>query len=246
MRRSLIVGASAGLGRALAEQMAEAGHTLFLVASDGQDLAPLAADLSIRFNAKVTWMATDLARVDAAALRDRVLAALGGLDDLMLVAGFSDLARDRGPVPPAMVERLVAVNLTSALLIANAFLGDLAANPRANLVGMGSVAAVRGRRSNMVYGAAKRGLEGYFESCRHWLAGEGGAKVQFYRLGFLSTSLTFGQRLPFPALSPEKAAHTVIANLGRDLGACYLPWWWRGIMTLLAHMPWGIFRRLDI
>ncbi len=57
---SIIIGASAGLGRALAEELAARGHSLYLISSDIEDLQPLAQDLRIRFNIKVFVSSVDL------------------------------------------------------------------------------------------------------------------------------------------------------------------------------------------
>ena len=242
--KSLIIGASAGLGRSLAEVMARAGDEICLVSSDAEDLAAISADLNIRFGAKVLYVASDMNDVDPVVLRQEVLESFGAPDNLLYVAGVSD-HDDSGPVDDALALRLGAVNFLAVVRIVNAFLSGLADEPNANIVGVGSVAAGRGRRNNSIYGAAKRGLEHYFEALRHYLA-DRHCRVQFYRLGYLHTSMTFGQKLPFPALDPNLAAKIIHANLGRDLGAVYLPWWWGGIVTLLRILPWPLFKRLNV
>ena len=78
------------------------------------------------------------------------------------------------------------------------------------------------------------------------MAGQNGAKVQFYRLGYLKTRMTAGQKLPFPALDPSEAAKSMVANMGKDLGSVYLPRWWIGIMSLIQALPWALFKKLDI
>jgi short-subunit dehydrogenase len=241
--RSLIVGASAGLGRALAEHLAVAGHDLFLIASDERDLAAMRDDLRIRHAAKVAILAMDLAAPEPACLRTEVLAQLGGIDNLFYVAGVSRM--DADALADDVLNRLVAVNFTSGLRIINAFLADLSKNADANIVGMGSVAAARGRRMNSVYCAAKRGFEAYFEALRHRLAGLP-CRVQFYRLGYLRTRMTFGQKLLLPALDPAVAAQVIAANLGKDTGLVYLPWWWRPVSAIIVRLPWPIFKRLNI
>ena len=54
---TVVVGASSGLGRALAEELARTGHELLLVASDPRDLSAIAADLGLRHAAKVHTLA---------------------------------------------------------------------------------------------------------------------------------------------------------------------------------------------
>ena len=239
---TVIVGASAGLGRAIAERLAADGHALYLIASDAQDIAALVADLGIRFSIKVSGESLDLAEFDAAALRQRVHDGLGPVENLFYIAGFSVL--DSGPIADDLAARLIDVNFTAAVRVVNAFLPDLQEGG-GNLVGAGSVSSSRGRRTNSVYAAAKSGLETYFAAMRHYLAGSR-CRVQFYRLGYIETRMTFGQRLMFPALKPEQGANTIAKNLGLHLGAVYLPWWWWGITTIIRFLPWPIFKRLNI
>lgn len=244
--RSLVTGASAGLGRAIAQDLARRGHRLVLLASQAPDLERVAEDIRITTGAEVHVLAVDLAKLEADVLKADVLDLLGGIDNLLLIAGVADQERDRGPLPDEVAARLMAVNFTAPLRIANAFLAELQAGA-GSIVLAGSVAAVRGRRANMVYGAAKRGLEAYGDSLRHYLAGKKSAcSVQTYRLGYLKTRMTFGQKLPFPALEPERAAAVIVENMGRDLGTVYLPGWWRYIMTVISLLPWPVFRRLNI
>ena len=239
---TLVVGASAGLGRAVAERLAADGHALYLVASDVRDIAALVSDLNIRFGVKVTGESLDLAKLDVTALRQRVHDSLGPVENLFYIAGVSVL--DSGPIADDLAIRLIEINLTAAVRIVNAFLPDLKENG-GNLVGAGSVSSSRGRRTNSVYAAAKSGLDTYFSAMRHYLAGSQ-CRVQFYRLGYIETRMTFGQRLMFPALKPDQGANVIVGNLGRDLGAVYLPWWWWPITAIIQLLPWPIFRRLNI
>lgn len=243
--KSLVIGASAGLGRAIAGDLAARGHDLFLVASTEEDLEAVAADLSVRFDVKAHYCAMDLMDADPEALRDAVSQAFGAApDNLFYVAGIST-QDDRGAIADDLAVRLMTVNFTAGVRIVNCFLDSMAGNPAANIVGMGSVAACRGRRSNSVYGAAKSGLDFYFETVRHHMAPHA-CQVQFYRLGYLHTRMTMGQKLPFPAMQPENAARKICDNLGKDLGAVHLPRWWFGITSLLRLLPWAVFRKLDI
>lgn len=244
--KSLVVGASAGLGRALSEELAKQGHDLFLIASGREDLEPLAADLRLAHGAATAFLDIDLARpIDCGHIREAVLNALGGLDNLFLVAGLPDGMKDAGPLPQQRLEDVLAVNFTAPVALANAFLQDLLDSPCGNVVGMGSIAAAKARKRNCAYGAGKRGLEFYFQGLRHLLA-DTACRTQFYRLGYLKTSMTENQRLLLPASAPGPIAGHIVANLGRDLGVAYLPRWWGPVCTAYAALPWTIFRRLDI
>uniref|UniRef100_UPI002DD6359E SDR family NAD(P)-dependent oxidoreductase n=1 Tax=Dokdonella sp. TaxID=2291710 RepID=UPI002DD6359E len=108
---TVVVGASSGLGRALAEELARTGHELLLVASDPRDLSAIAADLGLRHAAKVHTLALDLAATaDPGA---RVLAALAELpapSALLLPVGQSRVDDD-GSLGAAATGQLLAINL---------------------------------------------------------------------------------------------------------------------------------------
>jgi len=240
----VIVGASAGLGRALAEELARRGHPLLLAARDARDLQALAADLVLRFAVTVGTLAFDLAdpQADWPALA-ATIARHGPLEGLYLPAGLSR-RDDTGDLDASSIRTLVDANLTGIACLVTAVWPLLLAAPRATLAGFGSIAAVRGRRQNIVYAAAKRGLLSLFESLRHRAVGSG-LHVQTFQVGFLDTQQTFGKRTLLPRASPQAAARRVAALLHRDCGTVWLPWSWRFIAMLVRAMPWLVFRRLD-
>lgn len=239
---ALVFGGSAGLGRALARTLAARGESLVLVARDARDLAAEAAHLRTLYGVAVEWMALDaadpqatekLAGVPGAAAIRRLIFPVGTGND-----------SDDGLLPPATVAALVNANLTSVMATVSLFLPQLLAANVGTIVGIGSVAALRGRNRNVTYAAAKRGLESYFESLRHRTAATG-VRVQFYRLGYVDTQLSFGRRLPLPKASPQAIARTIAGNLGRDIGCRTLPAFWRPISWALRALPWRLYRRLN-
>lgn len=239
---AVVIGASSGLGRALAGRLAEAGQALLLVASDARDLETLACDLRLRHEVDVRTLALDLAHEADPGVR--VLAALDGLPAptaLLLPIGYSrsddDLSLDA-----AAIGRLLAINLHAPLAIVHALLPALLAS-RGTVVAFGSVAATRGRGRNVVYAAAKRGLESLCESlCQRHAPAQ--LRVQFYRLGFMRSNLTHGLRLPLPAAEPDAIAVEVVARLGRGSFFCYRPRWWWPITSVIRHLPWFAYRRM--
>jgi short-subunit dehydrogenase len=239
---AVVVGASSGLGRALAVELAERGRDLLLVASDARDLEALAADLHLRHGVGVRALALDLAR--EADPGGRILAALEGAaapSALLLPIGFSrgddDLSLDA-----AAIGRLLAINLHAPLAVVHALLPRLL-ETRGTIVLFGSIAAVRGRGRNVVYAAAKRGLDSLYESLRQRYRPDQ-LRVQAYRLGFLATNLTHGMRLPMPATEPAAIAKTVVARLGKGSRNRYLPGRFALIALIVRWLPWPIYRRM--
>ena len=168
-----------------------------------RDLEPLAKDLNFQFGSQVDFLEINLETFDPHALYKEAKKRLVSVDNLFIIAGWSDPISDSGPVELEFLSRIVEVNFKASCMIVNVFLEELASNPKSNLVGIGSVASVRGRNKNMIYAASKSGLETYFESYRHWLSKVGGGNVQFYRLGIIDTSMSQDSS-PFPKCHPKK------------------------------------------
>lgn len=244
MTTSCIIGASAGLGLALARSLARQGHDLCLVARDARDLDAVAADLRIRYRVQVRTLAIDLGDVDPSELVKNCLALSGPIDHLLMVAGISQ-KNDRPGLTDAEVASILDVNLTAPVRIINAFIPHLLSRPSASITGAGSIASARARRNNVHYATAKTAMEFYFNGLRHALS-DSNCRIQFYRLGYLQTQMTFGQKLMLPAAKPERVAAKIVANLNCDTVGGYLPGWWRWPAAVLRCLPWAIYRRLDL
>jgi short-subunit dehydrogenase len=238
----LIVGASAGLGRALAEEGARLGHNLLLVATDERDLAALQSDLTLRYQIRAERMVCDLSHdnnmVDALVQAAEVF----GTDGVMFPAGVAS-DRDTGTLDQAAALRLMNVNFLKPSSIVAKLWPLLVSRHSAFVTGFGSVAAIRGRSRNVVYSAAKRALTSYFESLCHMSAPTRIA-VQLYQMGFIQTQQTFGKKLLFPACSPSEAARHIWRNNGKT-GLWFFPAFWRLIDLMLRSIPLTIYRKLD-
>lgn len=239
---TIVIGASSGLGRALATELAAEGRELLLVASDLRDLDAIAADLRLRFDARVHVHAVDLARTaDPGAT---ILAALDGLsapEALLLAVGWSRTDDDFG-LDAAGIGHLLAINLHAPLAIVHALLPRLL-EARGAIILFGSIAAVRGRGRNVVYAGAKRALESLWESLRQRYAPHE-LRVQLYRLGFLATNLTHGMALPLAAADPAVVARTVVRRMRLGSGSWYVPGRFALIAALLRCVPWPLYRRM--
>ena len=239
---AVVVGASSGLGRALATELARRGRELLLVASDPRDLEAIAADLRLRFDARARVLALDLARSpDPGAL---LLAALEGLPPpqaLLLAAGWSRSDDDFG-LDASRIGQLLAINLHAPLAIVHALLPRLL-ETRGSIVLFGSIAAVRGRGRNVVYAGTKRAIESLYESLRQAHA-PNALRVQLYRLGFLATNLTHGLPLPLAPADPAAVARIVANRLGRGSGRRYLPRRFMLLAWIVRCLPWALYRRM--
>jgi short-subunit dehydrogenase len=239
---SVVVGASTGLGRALATALARRGHSLLIVASDERDLLPLAQDLRLTHAVEVGVVAHDARdHQGLAAAIDQALGSEESLEALLFPIGSSE-EDDEATLSPERAEAIVHVNLLAVTSVGARLLPRMVARRRGAVVGFGSVAAERGRARNVMYAAAKRALESVFESWRHRLEPEG-LSVALYTLGYVDTNLAFGRPLPFPKADPRRLAERVCDELGRARGKRFLPRGWRLVAFAVRALPWFLYRR---
>jgi short-subunit dehydrogenase len=238
---ALVIGASSGVGRALAYRLAEAGYDLVLVARDSIDLTATARDAAIRFGVRAVAIAADVDDPDWLNEVQRTTHSLGRLDVLAMPVGT--VAEHDDPVMEEhSIERLMRVNFLAIMNCVQCYWGEIE-RQRGTIIGFGSIAATRGRSRNAAYSAAKSALQSWFESLRHF-AIDKDVRVQFYVPGYLNTSLAYGMSVRLPKADPDDFAKHVVRNLGKDFGVRYYPHYWRYLCTALRLTPWRIYRCL--
>jgi len=238
----VIVGASTGLGRSLAEKFASENNDLIIISSDIRDLNALAHDLQNRFNVKICSVSMCFEKhLDFNEL-DNTLLKMKPIDGILLPVGFSDHS-DNPYVDENKIVTLFNINLVNVCVFINHFLKILRDNPSI-IIGFGSISAIRGRSRNSTYSSAKRGLESYFESLRH---SELNSKIiiQFYILGYLDTNLTFGETtVGFKPVNVDNLATKIFNNRFDDFGKKTFPNYWKLVTFLLPLLPWSLFRKI--
>jgi len=166
-KRALITGAAAGIGRACAVALADAGATIVAVdvneAGIQQTVDTIGSGLAVR---------CDLGSpTDVDAMRDRVLAELGGVDILINCAGIISYKKGIGAFPIDEWDRVLDVNLRGTYLVCRAFMPSMRAQRWGRIVTFSSLAArVGGIEVGLHYTASKAALIGFTRT----LAKEGG------------------------------------------------------------------------
>jgi short-subunit dehydrogenase len=239
----LIVGATSGIGRAVAREFARAGYDLVLAGRDEEELGAESSDLALRFGVRVATERFDGAEFDAhAGMFESAVNRFGGLDAVIVCHGSmvpqAEAARDLNHA-----RAVIDANFTSAVSVLNRAADYFEGRGRGGtIVAVTSVAGDRGRQSNYIYGAAKAGLQTYLEGLRHRLF-RSGVRVVDVRPGFVDTGMTWGLPGVFLAASPEKVGRAVYRAARRGRAVVYAPWFWRWIMALVRCLPRFLFHR---
>jgi decaprenylphospho-beta-D-erythro-pentofuranosid-2-ulose 2-reductase len=241
----LVLGGGSDIAQATVRRLvADRTRTVVLAARDTGRLEPFVRELR-ESGAETAELLPFEAAADAA--DSAVEAAFGrhGDIDVVLVAfgvlGDDEVARER----PEAARHMLEVNFTSAALICLAAARRLRAQGHGTLVVLSSVAGERVRRSNFVYGASKAGIDAFAQGIGDWLHGTG-VRVLVVRPGFVRTKMTAGRTAPPLATTPEAVADAILDGLRRGAETIWVPPALRLVMSVLRHLPRGVFRRLDL
>ena len=174
---------------------------------------------------------------------DQAFAAAGGQVDLVLVAigTLGDQTVDE--TDPARVTEMITTNFTwPAAALARAAV-RLRGAGQGRIVVLSSVAGVRVRRSNFVYGSAKAGLDGFAQGLAEALRGSG-VHVHIVRLGFVRTKMTRDlSPAPF-AVDAADAARMVVDGVRRNVQIIWVPPILGPLVTAARHLPRALWRRV--
>ena len=238
--RTLITGASSGLGEGMARGFAARGHELALCARRTDRLDALAAELGTR-TATAALDVTDHEAVFRVfrALRDE----LGGLDRVIVNAGIGKGA----PVGTGRFDANLATletNLVAALAQCEAAMEIFREAGRGHLVVISSVAAQRGLKgAQTAYAAAKAGLSTLAEGIRADVA-DTAIDVTTIAPGFISTDLNAGMSMPF-GVDAATGSAALVAAIERRPAEAFVPGWpWAVIAPLMSVLPLPVLRRI--
>ena len=240
----LILGANAGIGRALAGEFASHQHDLILAGRDLEELQALAADLNLRHNVSARAERVDVLDFDILESRLAACIALAGnsLEGVVLCTGYlGDPETARKDLNEA--RRILDTNFTGSALALNVMANYFEQKRRGFICALSSVAGERGRQSNYLYGSAKGGLSTYLQGLRNRLY-HSGVHVITVKPGFVDTRMAFGKvKLPLVA-PPEAVARDIYHAVERRKNIVYVPWFWRFIMLMVCSIPEGLFKKL--
>lgn len=244
--RILILGGTSAIATAYARQHASRGAGFILVGRHQERLAAVAGDLVARGATSAEPIVAKLAAVDEIAHTAKMIRSRFG-DPAEIILAYGALAdQDAVERDLAGAQSILEVNFTSAALwVLALFIGRDPAKPL-TVVAIGSVAGDRGRGANILYGAAKGGLEIFIEGMRHKY---GSPIVRFLvaKPGLVDTPMTakFVKGGPLWA-SPERVAADIHRAVKRGRRVVYTPWFWRPTMAVIRILPWFVFKQLRI
>ncbi len=231
-KRVWLVGASAGIGAAMAHELAKRGARLALSARSVDKLCALGIDGALLLPCDAT------AAQDLRDARDRLVAAFGGIDLVVYLAGDYVPMR-AGDFDLAVAEKIVSVNFNGAMRLAATVLPDLRAG--GGIAFVASAAGYRGLPRALAYGPGKAALI-HFAECLHLDLAPQGIGVWVINPGFVATQLTAKNDFAMPALlTPEQAALATVDGFRTGKFEIHYPKRFTRVMKLLALLPYRLY-----
>jgi len=241
----IVLGGTSEIAGALVDAfVAERCRTVVFAGRDAGGLRAAAERAKVEGADVVETVAFDATEVEeVSSTIARCFAAAEGPVDLVLVSVglLGDAAHDVSD--PARVDEVITINFTWPAAAAGVVAQRLRAQGYGRIVVLSSVAGVRTRAANFVYGAAKAGLDGFILGLAETLRGSG-VSVHVVRPGFVHSKMTLGRRpAPF-AVSPEEVAVTVLRGIERGQAVIWVPAALRWAFLVLRNLPQALWRRL--
>lgn len=239
-----ILGATKGMGRALARRLAERGETLFLLGHEPQDLERSARDLEVRAGKGTVGTAgCDLLRPETfAPALEAAERGMGGLDTVVVSAALFG-TQERLEEDPGLALRLLTANFAHTVAFCEEARRRLLTRGGGTLCAFSSVAGDRGRKPVVLYGATKAGLSYYLEALDHKYRAQG-LRTVCVKPGFVKTGMTAGLKPPPFAGEPEAVAAQVLRAIDRGTPVVYAPGIWRWVMLVIRNLPRAVMRRI--
>ncbi len=240
----VVLGGTSDIARELvALLMEDRGRSLVLAGRDRVALKRVAKDFHHRVArvGTVTFDASTLDDVEKTVMRC-FEAADEAVDVVIMAVG--ELGRQEvDEFDPERIARMMTVNLTWPAAALSVVAAQLRQQGHGRIIVLSSVAGIRVRRSNFVYGSAKAGLDAFTVGLCEALQGTG-VSVHIVRPGFVRTKMTAG-RSPAPfAVEAPRVASDIVRGLARGQTVIWSPGLLRWVFSALRLLPGGMWRRL--
>ena len=246
MKNTIVIGANSAIAK---EYLRHSIHNLSKLVLCGRrysDLKVLEADLKTRNpNVEIVCIVKDFVDVaDVDYVWKEMVNFCGKVDQVVLAAGV--LPDNKAlEVNPSLVNNVMMVNSMAPTIWALHAANTLESQKSGILCIITSVAGVRGRKSNYIYGCGKAQLIALCEGLRHRLA-PSGVEVLDFRPGMVSSPMTAHLKKGRLMVSATRVGSELSECLNNNRGGVvYAPGWWKIIMFIIKKIPFNLFKKTN-
>lgn len=237
MKKAIIIGATSGIGRELAKILSLNNYVVGMAGRRTELLSSLRREISESYIKRIDVTKSE----EAITLLNELIQEMGGMDMIVICSGV-------GFINPELDWKLeketIGVNISGFATIANAAFKYFANQGSGHIVGISSIAAIRGSGEAPAYNASKAFVSNYLEGLRQKASKSGiGITVTEIQPGFVDTAMAKGEGL-FWVAPPEKAARQIFKAITVRKNHAYITKRWRLIAWLLKIMPRWIYNKL--
>ncbi len=243
-----ITGASSGIGQAMALAYLRQGWRVALVARRKPAMQDWVAKLDGTLNLQadqVGIFGADVQDPDSIIAAAQACLSEMGLPDVVIANAGISLGVDSAQREDiAVMRQVMDTNLLGMVATFHPFIGPMQSRGTGRLVGIASVAGIRGLPGHAAYCASKAAVIAYCESLRGELR-VSGVQVVTLAPGYVATPLTQRNRYPMPFLmSADTFAQQALAAIARGAAFRVIPWPMALVAKLLRLLPTAVFDRL--
>ena len=237
-KKAIIIGATSGIGKELAKIFSQNDYIVGLAGRRTHLLDELKNELPNNSFAKHI----DISQTDKAIKQlEDLIAEMEGVDIIVISSGVGYVNKDLQWSPE---KETIDVNISGFAAMANVAIHYFLSKGSGHLVGISSIAALRGDGDAPAYNASKAFVSNYMEGLRKKVVKLGlSITVTDIQLGFVDTAMAKGDGL-FWVASPQKASQQIYGAIERKKKHAYITKRWRLIGWLMKVMPDFIYNRI--
>lgn len=238
MKKAVVIGASSGIGKELARRLSREGYSLGLASRRLNLLRELESTLA----GEVFVRQMDISDIEGSmATLVKLLEEMGSVDLIVISSGIGNINES---LDWEVEHQSIQTNVCGFSAIANVAVKHFVSQGTGHLVGISSVAALRGGKHAPAYNASKAYVSNYLEGLRNKLMSSNGAiSVTEIRPGFVDTAMAKGDGL-FWVSTVEKAVDQIYSAIVAKKACVYVTRRWRMIGWILQFLPNSLYHRL--
>lgn len=238
MKKAIVIGASSGIGRELAKILSQNQYVVGVMARRVQ----LLDDLNDEAEGKIFVQEIDVADVESAMeILTKFIKEMGGADLIVISAGTGDI---NNSLSWPLENQAIKTNVSGFAALVNVAVHHFMKKGSGHLVGISSIAALRGGRESPAYNASKAFESNYLEGLRQKIRKSGlPIVITDIKPGFVKTAMAKGEGI-FWAAPADKAAKQIYDAIKRKKSSVYITRRWVLVAWIIKMLPAFIYERL--